>query len=168
MSETQFTVGNDKKTLIVERTFNAPKSKVWKAYTTREMLAQWWGPRGWETIIKHLEFKDGGSWHYGMKCVDENQKEWFGMTSWGKFTYANIRPEESFEYTDIFCDEQGDPIPNMPSSHSELTLVEHDGKTTVTTKVTYASEEALAQVLEMGMEEGLTQTLDKLEEVVSG
>lgn len=168
MSETKFTVGNDKKTLVVERTFAAPKAKIWKAYSTREMLLKWWGPRGWETIIKHLEFKDGGSWHYGMKCVDKNQGEWFGMTSWGKFTYANIRPEVSFEYTDIFCDENGQAMPNMPSSHTVLTMTERDGKTTVTTKTTYATAEALETVLKMGMKEGLTQTLDKLEEAVTG
>jgi len=168
MSETRFTVADDRKTLIVERTFDAPKGRVWKAYSTRELLQRWWGPRGWETVIKQLEFEDGGTWHYGMKCVDENQGDWFGTTSWGKFTYANIRPEDSFEYTDVFCDEEGAPIPGMPSSHTVVRLVERDGKTTVTTTTAYATEQALSQVLEMGMKEGLTQTLDKLEEVLRG
>jgi len=166
MSETTFTIADDEKTLIVERTFDAPKSQVWKAYSTRELLRRWWGPRGWETIIKRLEFEDGGTWHYGMKCVDERQGEWFGKTSWGRFTYANIRPEDSFEYTDVFCDEDGNAIPNMPTSHTVVTLVERAGGTTVTSTTAYASEEALSQVLEMGMKEGLTQSLDKLEEVL--
>jgi uncharacterized protein YndB with AHSA1/START domain len=167
MSKTKFTIADDKKTLIVERTYNAPRSKVWRAYSTREMLLKWWGPQGWDTVIKHLDFKDGGTWHYGMKCVDKNQKDWFGMTAWGKFTYANIRPEESFEYTDIFCDEDGNPTPDMPSSHTVITFVEKGGKTTVTTTTSYANEESLKQVLEMGMKEGLTQTLDKLEAVLA-
>jgi uncharacterized protein YndB with AHSA1/START domain len=166
MSETTFRVAEDGKTLVVERTFDAPKSRVWKAYSTRELLERWWGPRGWETLIKHLAFEDGGTWHYGMKCVDESQGEWFGKTSWGMFTYANIRPEDSFEYTDVFCDEEGDPTPGMPSSQTLVRLVERDGKTTVTTTTRYDSEEALSQVLEMGMKEGLTQTLDKLDEAL--
>jgi uncharacterized protein YndB with AHSA1/START domain len=168
LSETTFTVADDKTTLIVERTFDAPRARVWKAYSTRELLLRWWGPRGWETVIKHLEFKNGGSWHYGMRCIDEKQGDWFGKTSWGKFSYANIRPEDSFEYTDIFCDEQGSPLPHLPSSHTVVTLVERDGRTTVTTRTSYASEEALSQVLKMGMKEGLSQTLDKLEEVLRG
>jgi len=166
MSETTFTIAEDERTLIVERTFDAPKSRVWKAYSTRELLLRWWGPRGWETIIKRLEFEEGGTWHYGMKCVDESQKDWFGKTSWGRFTYASIRPEDSFEYTDVFCDEDGNAMPDMPTSHTVVTLVEKDGKTTVTSRTAYASAEALSQVLEMGMKEGLTQTLDRLEEVL--
>ena len=166
MSETKFTIADDKKTLIVERTYDAPKNLVWAAYSTREMLLKWWGPRGWDTIIKHLDFKDGGTWHYGMKCVDKNQGDWFGMTSWGMFTFDNVQPEDSFEYTDIFCDEDGNVTPGFPSSHTTITFTEHDGKTTVKTITAYASEEDLTQVIEMGMKEGLTQTLDKLEEAL--
>ena len=166
MSATTFRIADDEKTLVVERTFDAPKSTVWKAYSTWELLQRWWGPRGWDTLIKQLEFVDGGSWHYGMRCIDKRQKDWFGKTSWGKFTYANIRPKDSFEYTDVFCDEEGAPIAGMPSSHTVVALVERDGRTTVTATTAYASEEALAQVLEMGMKEGLTQTLDKLAEVL--
>jgi uncharacterized protein YndB with AHSA1/START domain len=91
---------------------------------------------------------------------------WFGKTSWGRFTYANIRPEDSFAYTDVFCDEEGNPLPDMPSSDSVVTLVERDGRTAVTTTTTFASEEALSQVLEMGMQEGTAQTLDRLEEIL--
>jgi uncharacterized protein YndB with AHSA1/START domain len=166
MSDTTFRVSDDKKRLIVERTFDAPKSRVWKAYSTRDLLLRWWGPRGWETIIKRLEFENGGTWHYGMKCIDANQGDWFGKTSWGQFVYENIRPEDSFEYTDVFCDEEGNPTPGMPSSHTVVKLVEREGRTTVTTTTSYTSEEALSQVLEMGMKEGLSETLDKLEEVL--
>lgn len=168
MSETLFIIGEDKKTLTVERTYNAPKSLVWKAYSTKEMLLKWWGPRGWDTIIKRLEFKNGGTWHYGMKCVDESMGEWFGMTSWGMFTFQNIHPEDLFEYVDVFCDEDANINPDFPSSHSVIEFSEQDGKTTVKTITTYAREEDLTQVIEMGMKEGLTQTLDKLEEVLRG
>lgn len=163
MSETKFTVADDKKTLFMERIFDAPISKVWDAYSRPDILEQWWGPRGWETIIKHLEFKEGGYWHYGMKCVDKEQKEWYGKTSWGKAVYMKINPQNSFEYTDIFCDENGTPIPNMPSMYIVVTLTEMEGKTRLLTKTEFASPEALSQVLEMGMKEGFTQTLDKLE-----
>src|ERR1043165_2191155 len=107
MGETKFTIQDDKKTLVVERTFKAPRSKVWAAWTTPELFTQWWGPRGWTTEVKHMEFKDGGYNHYGMKCVDPEQKDWYGKYSWGKSTYSNIDAENSFDYTDEFCDEHG-------------------------------------------------------------
>jgi len=167
MSKTQFTVGDDKKTLIVERTFEAPKDKVWEAHSNPDILRKWWGPKGWETQIKHMDFREGGYWHYGMKCMDKAQGEWFGKVSWGKATYGKISPKDSLEFTDIFCDEAGVPTPNMPTSHSVMTLVERGGRTTLLVKTTYVSPEALDQVLKMGMEEGYSQTLDNLEAVLS-
>ncbi len=167
MSKTTFTVADDKKTLTVERTFDAPKEKVWAAYTKADLLQRWWGPRGWKTTIKHMEFVDGGYWHYGMTCEDKSQGDWFGKTSWGKAHFANITPQNSFEYTDAFCDENGDPIPDMPVSRTLLTMSEVDGKTRIVIRTEYDTPEALAQVLAMGMEQGLTETLDNLENVLA-
>lgn len=166
MNRTTFTVANDKRTLVVERTFNVPKGRVWEAYSNPELLAKWWGPTGWTTQIKHMDFSDGGYWHYGMKCMDPEQIEWYGKTSWGKGTFKNITPTDSFEYTDVFCDENGTPIPGMPVAHTRMTLAETGGATTVTFETEYETPEALARVLEMGMKEGFTQTLDRLEEIL--
>jgi len=167
MSKTTFTVADDKKTLLVERTFNAPKHKLWNAYTDADALAQWWGPIGWETEVKRFDFSEGGEWLYIMKCVDENQGEWFGQLSAGKAVYSNIQPEDSFEYTDYFTDEQGVINEAMPASRTVLTLNENeDGSTKLVTKTAYDTEAALKQVLEMGMEEGFGQTLDRLDDFV--
>lgn len=164
MNKTLFTIADDRKTLIVERTFNAPRNKVWEAFTNPELLAKWWGPRGWETEIKHMDFSDGGHWHYGMKCTDPAQEDWYGKTSWGKSIYKNITPQDSFEYTDMFCDENGTTTPGMPVSHTKLTFKDDGGATILTSKTEYETPEALAQVIEMGMEEGLSQTWDRLDQ----
>lgn len=166
MSKMRFAVGTDKRTLTVRRTFSAPKSKVWQAFANPALLAQWWGPRGWETEIKHMDFSDGGYWHYGMRCTDIEQSDWYGKASWGRATYKNITPQESFEYTDAFCDENGKIAGDMPVARTIVELTESEGATTVTSTTVYETTEALAQVLEMGMREGLTQTWDKLEELV--
>lgn len=168
MNKTNFTVANDKKTLLMERAFNAPKSMVWKSFTTAEALEKWWGPTGWETEVKKLDFSVGGEWIYVMTCVDKDQEEWFGKTSAGKTVFSNISPEDSMEYVDYFTDENGNINDDMPSSRTVLTLDENeDGSTTLKTKTTYETAEALTQVLEMGMEEGYSQTMDKLEEFVT-
>lgn len=164
MEKTTFTVGDDKKTLIVARTFHAPKSKVWRAYSDPKILARWWGPRGWETEIKHMDFSNGGCWHYGMKCMDPAQEEWYGKTSWGRASFSTIQPQDSFEYVDEFCDENGVVTPGMPQAKTTLTLVEDNGGTRVTLVTEYDSAETLRQVLEMGMEDGFAETWQKLAE----
>lgn len=163
MGETTFTVADDKKTLVVERIFSAARSRVWEAYSTPAILARWWGPKGWETEIKHFDFSVGGYWHYCMRCVDKDQGDFYGMESWGIGTYTAITPEESLSYKDEFCDESATVNPDMPVSHTLLKLVDEGGNTRLISTTSYANEAALKQVLEMGMEEGFRQTLDNLE-----
>lgn len=168
MNNTTFTIGDDKKTITIERTFKAPKTKLWQAYTSAEALAKWFGPTGFETEVPYMDFRDGGEWRYIMKCVDENMGEWFGKTSAGKALYKNIKPEDSFEYTDYFTDDDGNVNKSMPTSHSKIVLHENeDSTTTLTVTTVYENEAALNQVLEMGMKEGYAETLDKLEKLVT-
>lgn len=168
MNKTSFTILDDKKTLVMERTFTVTKDRLWNAYASAEMLAQWFSPEGWATDVKEHSFVDGGEYRYVMKCVDEAQKEWFGQTSSGKMVFGGINPKSSFGYTDYFTDENGVINEALPASHSSVELIQQDDNTT-TLKVTtnYDTEAALKQVLEMGMEEGYSQTLDKLEELLA-
>ncbi len=62
----------DDKTLTLSRTFDAPISLVWEAWTNAKHIAQWWGPKGMETKIIRHEFKMGGSWEYAMTMPDGN------------------------------------------------------------------------------------------------
>jgi uncharacterized protein YndB with AHSA1/START domain len=166
MSETKFTVQNDKKTLVIERNFSAPRSKVWAAWTTPELFAKWWGPKCWETTVKHMDFREGGYLHYGMTCQEPEDKEWFGKTSWGKSTYHNIDAENGFDYTDYFCDENGNVAPGMPAIDISLQFVEEDGFTRVVSTSVFAKPEDLEKVIAMGMEDGIRQTWDRLDELV--
>ena len=165
MRETKFTILDDEKTLVVERTFPAPRSNVWAAWTTPELFAKWWGPRGWTTEVKHMDFQPGGYLLYGMKCEDPQQTDWYGKYSWGKSVYDQIDAENSFSYTDYFSDENGVVTPGMPVMKIDLVFAEVDGETSVTSTGVFESPEALKQVIEMGMKEGLTQTWDRLEEL---
>ncbi len=168
MSQSTFIVEEDKKSLTVTRVFNAPKDKVWEAYTTAELIEKWWGPIGWETTVKKLDFEEGGEWIYAMKCNDERQVDWYGKESWGKTVYKDIDPKNSFAYTDYFCDTEGNIMPDMPVSHSVIEFEElEDGKTKLVMHTSYENPEELKKVLEMGMQEGFEMTLDRLEEFVT-
>lgn len=151
----------------LERELNASRSAVWEAWTNPDKLAKWWGPRGWTTSIEQFNFIPGGFWLYCMKCIDENQTEWFGQESWGKATFKNINPQDSFDYIDEFSDSEGNSTPGMPVSTTTLEFIETaDDKTLLRSTTTFESEEALKQVIDMGMEQGIKETWDRLAETV--
>ncbi len=168
MSKTTFTISDDKKSLTIERVFQATKDRLWRAYSEKEVFEQWFAPQGWEVTSNKFEFRNGGENVYLMKCVDKNQGEWFGQVSAGKMVFNNINPKDSFEYQDYFTDEDGVVNESMPSAVSTIELVDNqDGTSTLRAVTVYPTEEGLKQVLEMGMEEGYGQTLDKLEQIIS-
>lgn len=166
--KTTFTVEDDKKTLLMERTFSAPQHRLWQAYSEKELFEQWFAPAGWEVKSTHFDFRDGGENHYVMTCVDKNQGEWYGKESAGKMVYEQVHPKSAFSYRDYFLDEEGNVMIDMPSSISNLELIDNgDETTTLRVKTVYETEEALKTVLEMGMKEGYEQTLDKLEAIIT-
>lgn len=165
MAETQVTV--DGTIFKMERELNASRDAVWDAWSNPEKLAKWWGPRGFETTLKTFDFVPGGIWHYGMKGVDESQGEWFGKTSWGKATFKEINPKDNFTYLDEFSDEAGNINTELPSIEILMEFSEtQDGKTVVTSTTDFITEEALKKVMDMGMEQGIKETWDRLAEMV--
>ncbi|WP_269432521.1 SRPBCC domain-containing protein [Gordoniibacillus kamchatkensis] len=86
------------------------------------------------------------------------------MESWGKAVFQEIAPVEKIVYVDYFSDAEGNEAEGMPSTEVTLTFVEHEGKTKLVNRARYASAEALKTVLDMGMEQGITETWDRLAE----
>lgn len=166
MDKTKVTKDFENNTLIVERTFNAPRQRVWDAYADKGQFAQWWGPEGWETRVKEFEFAPGGKNHYGMKCVDKAQGEWFGKESWGMMVFEEVDEPNSFTYKDYFTDETGTLNEELPAMTITMEFLEEGGKTKLVSRGVVKSKEQLEELVNMGMIEGLASTLDKLETFV--
>lgn len=164
MGETAITKDRATKSLKMERVFDAPRERVWQAWTDPEQFKQWWGPRGWQTEVKEANFRVGGTLHYGMKCVDESQGELYGQTSWGKMEFVTVDEPSSFTYKDVFSDEDGNVNPDMPAMTITVTFTEEDGKTRVVSTGVFESEEAYDKVIAMGVEQGAAETWDRLAE----
>ncbi|WP_046227347.1 SRPBCC domain-containing protein [Paenibacillus dauci] len=152
--------------LVLEREFNAPKELVFRAFAEAEHLKHWWGPRGWTLTVCNIDFRPGGVWHYCMKCVDESQGDFYGYESWGKAVYGEIAEPDQFVYTDYFSDAEGKESEEMPSSRITMLFEEHNGSTKLISRASYDSAEALRTVLDMGMEQGIAETWDRLDEYV--
>jgi uncharacterized protein YndB with AHSA1/START domain len=152
--------------LILERVFDAPPALVFEAFSKAEHLKHWWGPRGWTLTVCNVDFRPGGVWHYCMKCIDEKQGDFFGFESWGKGVYREIVEGEKIVYVDYFSDAEGNETEGMPSTLVTMTFEAFEGKTKLVNRAQYATAEALKTVLDMGMEQGITETWDRLSEYV--
>jgi len=119
------------KPFIITQTFNAPRARLWKAWTDREQLMQWFGPKGFTMTTAKLDLRPGGTFHYCLSSSD-------GKEMWGKFVYREINAPERIVLVNSFSDAQGGltrhPMaPTWPLEMlSSTTLVEEGGKTRLT------------------------------------
>lgn len=163
----------ENKTLTIEREFNAPADKIWRACADKEQFEKWWGPEGWETTTTEFDLTPGGKIHYGMKCVDKNQGEWFGKESWGIMEIESVDEQNRFTAKDYFSDAEGNVNQEMPMQKFIVEFLEEGlpnskagGKTRLITRCVTESAEQLEQLLKMGMAEGFSSQLEKLERLV--
>lgn len=160
----------ESKKLKIIRTLDAPRQKVWEAFTKAELLAQWWGPKGAKIEIKKLELYPDGLFLYSMENPD-------GTKLWAKFTYKELHEPEKIIFINSFSDEHGGMGKNPWFSIwpdeilNELTLTEEDGKTVLNLEgyPINASEEEIKAYEEMmsNMQGGFKGTFDQLEELLS-
>jgi uncharacterized protein YndB with AHSA1/START domain len=165
-NEVKVTKDLENNTLIIEREFDAPKENVWRAYADREWFEKWWGPEGWETTAKEFDFVPGGRILYDMKCVDENQGEWFNQSSWGLMVIDSVDTPNSFSYTDYFSDENGAINQEMPSLKITNEFIEENGKTKLVSRSIADSAEQIEQLIKMGMVDGITSQMRKLDQLL--
>lgn len=166
-NELKVTKDLENKTLTLEREFDGPIDKVWRAYAEKEWFEKWWGPEGWETTTKEFNFVPGGRVHYDMKCVDENQGEWFGQSSWGMMVIEAVDAPNSFTYKDYFSDESGTMNQDMPTLTVTNNFVEENGRTKLTSTSVADSAEQIEELIKMGMVEGFTSQLKKLDAMLA-
>lgn len=167
MNELKVTKDLENKTLTLTRDFDGPIDKVWQAFADKETFEKWWGPEGWETTTTEFDFTPGGRVHYGMKCVDEDQGEWFGQSSWGMMLIDSVDAPNRFTYRDYFSDESGTLNQDMPTISVTNQFVEENGRTKFTSVSQAESADQIEELLKMGMVEGFTSQLSKLDAMLA-
>ncbi len=121
------------KPFVISRTFDAPRELVWKAWTERERLMQWFGPKGSTMPVAKMDFRPGGFFHSCLRTPD-------GHEMWGKFIYREIAAPERLVYVQHFCDREGGitrhPLsPTWPLQMlTTVTFVEQGGRTLLTVR----------------------------------
>lgn len=160
MTASDLSVETTDRKLIMTRTFDAPRSLVFAAFTSCEHLRNWWGPREWPMVECSLDFRAGGVWHYCLRGPNE------GDESWGRAIFQEIVEPERIAYTDAFSDAEGNINEELPQSLSTYEFVEESGRTKLVATTEYAAPADLQKVLDMGVIEGASATLERLAEHV--
>jgi uncharacterized protein YndB with AHSA1/START domain len=149
----------DNKKMTLTRSFDAPVSDVWRAWTESELLDQWWAPKPWKAETKSMDFRVGGTWLYSMVGPDNTKH-------WARADYTTIDPKKSFHVTDSFCDENGNKTNDAPSMKWKNSFNEKGNGTEVTVQINFDSAKDLQTILDMGFEGGFTAGLNNLDELL--
>lgn len=167
-NEVKVTKDLENKKLVIEREFEGPRGRVWQAYADQATFERWWGPEGWETKAKEFNFVPGGRVHYDMKCVDPNQGDWYNQSSWGVMVLESVDEPNSFSYTDYFSDENGTLNEEMPALKITNEFIDLGGGRSKLVSTSYAdSAEQIEELIKMGMIEGFTSQLNKLDQMLA-
>jgi uncharacterized protein YndB with AHSA1/START domain len=141
----------------ITREFDAPKHLIYKAYTTPELVKRWWHGKRGEVTIAEIDLRVGGTWRWVMVTTDGFEVAFHGE-------YREIVPNERLVSTEVY---EGAPGGDENGTVNTLTLTEKDGRTTLTLLVDAPSREIRDAIIESGMEGGLQDALDLLEEVAN-
>jgi PhnB protein len=157
--QTHYEKDFDQKKVFVQRTFDAPLELVWRAWTEKEILDQWWAPRPWQTKTKSIDFKTGGHWLYSM--VGPNNEE-----HWSKADYVLVEPMKAFHGLDVFCDANGIAVEGMPQNDWKVNFSAVENQTLVKVELTFPTIEQMEMLIKMGFEGGFAMAHTNLDEVL--
>lgn len=143
-------------TIHIERKFDAPREKVFKAMTTKELVEKWWVGPGYDVEVVELDIQEGGKWRY------RNSKDGQSFDFFGTFheVTAPERVLQTFEFSGL--PERG----HVSLDKMELTD-NGDGTTTMHVTSSYFSVADRDGMIQGGMEDGMQNTYDTLDKVLA-
>jgi len=138
--------------ILITREFDAPRHLVYEAWTTPELVKRWWNAKRGEVTVAEIDLRVGGAWRYVMVADGGFEVGFHGE-------YREIVPNERIVATEVY--------EGMPDGEAlnTVTFAEADGRTTLTILVQHTSKEHRDGHIESGMEAGMQDAMDLLEEV---
>ena len=143
--------------ILITREFDAPKHLVFRAWTTPELVKRWWSSNRGEVTLAEIDLRVGGLWRYVMVTESGFEVAFHGE-------YREIVPNERIVSTEIY---EGAPQTDEPEQGTvnTATFAEADGRTTLTILVQAPSKEVRDAIVDSGMEAGMQDAMDLLEQV---
>ena len=141
--------------ILITREFDAPRHLVYRAWTTPELVKRWWNAKRGEVTIAEIDLRVGGKWRYVMVTDDGAEVAFHGE-------YLELVPNERIVTTEVY---EGAPGGDDGGVLNTLTFTEVDGRTTLVNLVQAPSKEIRDAIIDSGMEAGMQDAMDLLEEV---
>ena len=143
--------------ILISRDFDAPKHLVYRAYTEPDLIKRWWSGERGETTIAEVDLRVGGTWRYVMVANEGFEVAFHG-------TYREIVTNERIVNTEVF---EGAPVEDeeRDAPVNVVKFDETDGRTTLTTLVECHTQQVRDMIIESGMEGGMQEAMDRLEQV---
>jgi len=137
--------------ILITREFAAPRHLVFRAWTEPELVKQWWSAKRGEVTIAEIDLRVGGSWRWVMVADGGFEVAFHGE-------YREIVPDERIVSTEVY-----EGMPGAGAVNT-MTFTENEGRTTMTILVQHTSKENRDAQIDSGMEAGLQDALDLLEQ----
>jgi uncharacterized protein YndB with AHSA1/START domain len=144
--------------ILITREFDAPKHLVYRAWTTPDLVKRWWSGRRGEMTLADIDLRVGGSWRYVMIAHGEHEVAFHG-------TFREIVPNERIVTTEVYEMPGADPVADEDAPLNIVTFTEVDGRTRLSLLVQTPSKELRDAILDSGMEGGMQEGMDLLEQV---
>ena len=138
----------------IERMLDAPRDLVFAVQTDPALIPEWWGPRGTTAVVDYMDVRAGGGWRFVIRNADGTETAFRG-------TYREVAPPERIVQT---FEWEGMPGYVSVETHSLEDLGE---RTRVTTDVIFHTPEERDGMLASGMERGMNETYDRLDELLA-
>jgi len=165
------TKDTERRGLVIERIFDAPVEKVWKAWTDRAEVKKWWGPRIFTAPTVNMDFRVGGKYLFCMQSATGEAAWQKGI--WSTGTYKEIVPLKKIVSTDSFADAEGNVVPashygmNKAFPMEMLVTVEFEQLDGNKTKMTLTHVGMPAGEDTKGANAGWNESFDKLAEALT-
>jgi uncharacterized protein YndB with AHSA1/START domain len=138
--------------ILITREFDAPKHLVYRAWTTPELVERWWSGQRGKVVLAEIDLRVGGTWRYVMEANGGFEVGFHGE-------YREIVPNERIVSTEVY--------EGMPDAWAlnTITFTEADGRTTLEILVQHSNKEERDGHINSGMEAGMQESMDALEQV---
>jgi uncharacterized protein YndB with AHSA1/START domain len=150
----------DSRTLTIVADFAAPLARIWQVYADPRQLEKVWGPPIYPATVVDHDLRPGGRMTYFMTGPEGDKHA-------GYWAILTVDEPVGFSFEDGFAHLDFTPNTDLPVSECVYRFAEHDGGTRATYVSTFASAEALQQVLDMGVVEGASSAIGQIDDLIA-
>jgi uncharacterized protein YndB with AHSA1/START domain len=161
MSVTNIQKDTEQLTMTVTAEYDVPAERAWQLWSDPRQLERWWGPPTYPATVEEHDLTPGGRVSYYMTGPEGDQPH-------GYWKVLEVEAPRRLVVEDGFADENGAPNPDLPTTVMRVEITDRPGGVTMAISTRFPSSEAMQQMIDMGMEEGIREAAGQIDEILAG